>query len=66
MRPGQGPVATMPMRPDATLVRILIGYMFVRIVTELKIYRIYEAVLRTIKIATHNLSVGIKFYSIIQ
>jgi hypothetical protein len=44
------------LTPYATLVRVLIRHMFVRIVTELKICRICEAVLWTIKIATHNLS----------
>jgi hypothetical protein len=38
------------------LVRILIGCVFVRVVTELDIYHIYEAVLLTIKIVARNLS----------
>jgi hypothetical protein len=38
------------------LVRVLIGCVFVMVVTELKICHIYEVVLQTIKAATHNLS----------
>jgi hypothetical protein len=37
------------------LVRVLIGCVFVRVVTELKTYYIYEAVLQTIKVAADNL-----------
>jgi hypothetical protein len=46
-----------------TLVKVLIRYVFVRVVTELKIYHIYEVILRNIKIAVHNLSVASKFLS---
>jgi hypothetical protein len=43
------------------------GYEFVSIVTELETCRIYKSVLRTIKVATCNLSIGgIKFYSTIS
>jgi hypothetical protein len=38
------------------LVRVMIGYVLVRVVIELKTCHIYEAVLRSIKAATHNLS----------
>jgi hypothetical protein len=34
----------------------MIGCMFVKVVTELEICHIYEVVLRTIKLAAHNLS----------
>jgi hypothetical protein len=44
------------MRPDTTIVRVLIGCVFVGVVTESKTYHIYEAVLKTIKAATRNLS----------
>jgi hypothetical protein len=44
------------MRSDAVLVRVLIGCVFVRVITELKNYRIYESVIWTIKAVTHNLS----------
>jgi hypothetical protein len=44
-----------PMRLDAALVRVLIGCVFVKFVTELKTCHIYEVVLWTIKIAAHNL-----------
>jgi hypothetical protein len=43
------------MRLDAALVRVLIGCVFVKVVTELKTCHIYEVVLRTIKIAARNL-----------
>jgi hypothetical protein len=33
------------MRLDATLIRILIRYVFVGIITESEIYRVYETVL---------------------
>jgi hypothetical protein len=49
------------MRPDAALIRVPIGCVFVRVVTELKTYHIYEAVLRTIKVAAHNLAGPSKF-----
>jgi hypothetical protein len=39
-----------------TLVRVLIGCVFVRVVIEPKTFRIYEAVLQIIKTVTHNLS----------
>jgi hypothetical protein len=39
------------------LVRVLIGYMFIKVVTESKTCRIYEAVLQIIKTVTRNLSV---------
>jgi hypothetical protein len=39
------------------LVRVLIGYMFIKVVTESKTCRIYEAVLQIIKAVTRNLSV---------
>jgi hypothetical protein len=39
-----------------TLVRVFIGCVFVRVVTESETCRIYEAVLQTIKIAIRNLS----------
>jgi hypothetical protein len=44
------------MRSDVALVRVLIGCVFVRIVTEPETYRIYEAVLWTIKAVTRTLS----------
>jgi hypothetical protein len=44
------------MSSDAALVRVLIGCMFISVVAELKICCIYEIVLWTIKIDTHNLS----------
>jgi hypothetical protein len=50
-----------PTRPDAALVRILIGCMFIGVVTELETYRVYEAVLQTIKVATRNLSKASNF-----
>jgi hypothetical protein len=43
------------MRPDAALVRVLIGCMFVKVVTELETCHIYEVVLQTIKVAAYNL-----------
>jgi hypothetical protein len=49
------PAAATAHRLDAALVRVLIGCVFVRVVTELKICHIYEGVLRTIKVAAHNL-----------
>jgi hypothetical protein len=50
------PAAATAHRLDAALVRVLIGCVFVRVVTELKICHIYEGVLRTIKVAARNLS----------
>jgi hypothetical protein len=44
------------MRSDAASVRVLIGCVFVRVVTEPKTYRIYEVILQTIKAITRNLS----------
>jgi hypothetical protein len=44
------------MRLDATQVRVLIGWVFVWVVTESKTYHIYEAVLQTIKVVAHNIS----------
>jgi hypothetical protein len=38
-----------PTRLDMTLSRVLIGYAFIKIVTELKTYHIYKAVLRLYK-----------------
>jgi hypothetical protein len=38
-----------------TLVTILIGRMFVRVVKELKTCYIYETILRSIKIVAHSL-----------
>jgi hypothetical protein len=49
------------MRLDVALVRVMIGYVFVRVVTELETYHIYEVVLRAIKVATHNLSGALNF-----
>jgi hypothetical protein len=43
------------MRLDAALVRVLIGCMFDRVVTELETYHIYETDLQTIKVAACNL-----------
>jgi hypothetical protein len=43
-------------RLDAALVRVHIRCVFVRIITESEICCIYEAVLRTIKVVTCNLS----------
>jgi hypothetical protein len=42
--------------PDVALVRDFIGCVFVSVITESKIYRIYKAVLQTIKVVIHNLS----------
>jgi hypothetical protein len=44
-----------------TLVRVLIGCVFIRVVTELETYCIYEVVLRTIKVATRILSSASNF-----
>jgi hypothetical protein len=44
------------MRLDVVLVGFLIDCVFVRIITELKTCRIYDAVLGTIKVAPYNLS----------
>jgi hypothetical protein len=41
---------------DAALVRVLIRYVFIRVVAERETCHIYEKVLQTIKIAAHNLS----------
>jgi hypothetical protein len=46
---GQGQKLRWAMRLDATLSRVPIGYAFVKIVTELKIYHIYKVVLRLYK-----------------
>jgi hypothetical protein len=43
------------MRLDATQVRVTIGCVFVRVVTESEIYHIYEVALQTIKVAARNL-----------
>jgi hypothetical protein len=45
-----------PMRPNAALIRVLIGCEFIMVVTKLKICCIYEVVLQTIKAVTRNLS----------
>jgi hypothetical protein len=45
-----------PIRPDVTLVRILIGCVLVGVVTESKICRAYKTALQTIKVAVHNSS----------
>jgi hypothetical protein len=37
-------------------VTILVGYMFMEIVTESKTYHIYKSILLTIKVAVHNVS----------
>jgi hypothetical protein len=37
-------------------VRILIGCVFVGVVTESETYGVYEMVFQTIKVSTHNLS----------
>jgi hypothetical protein len=42
------------MRLDAALVRVLIGCVFVGVVTESKTCHIYEAILQTIKVAAQN------------
>jgi hypothetical protein len=47
------------------LVRVLTGFMFVRVVTESENYRIYEAVLQTIKAATRNLSGALNFIALV-
>jgi hypothetical protein len=47
--------------PDIVLVRVLVECTFVSVVTELETYRIYEVVLCTINIVTHNLSGGLNF-----
>jgi hypothetical protein len=52
-----------PTRLDAALVRVLIGCMFVRVVTELETCYIYEAVLHTIKVAVRNLAGASNFIS---
>jgi hypothetical protein len=44
------------MRLDVALVRVLIGCVFVRVVTELETCHICETVLWTIKVAVYNLS----------
>jgi hypothetical protein len=49
------------MSLDAILIRVLIECVFIRVVTELKICHIYEAVLRTIKVAVYNLSGALNF-----
>jgi hypothetical protein len=51
-----GPLAATAHELDATQVRVLIGYKFVVVVTESETCHVYEVVLRTIKVATHNLS----------
>jgi hypothetical protein len=53
--PGQGQLQR-PIRPDVTLVRILIGCVLVGVVTESKICRAYKTALQTIKVAVHNSS----------
>jgi hypothetical protein len=50
-----------PTRPDTVLVRVIIGCVFIRVVTESKTCHIYEAVLQTIKAATRNLSETLNF-----
>jgi hypothetical protein len=40
---------------DASLVRVLIGCVLVRVVTELNICHVYKSILRTIKVAIHNI-----------
>jgi hypothetical protein len=54
------------MRLDAAQCIVLIGCVFMGIVTELKTYRIYKAVLLTMKVATRNLSGQLNFHRIIQ
>jgi hypothetical protein len=43
-------------RAYAALVRVIIGCVFVRVVTESETCRIYEVILQTIKVVTCNLS----------
>jgi hypothetical protein len=43
------------MRLDATIISVLIGYVFVGIVTELENCRIYEVILLIIYVAISNL-----------
>jgi hypothetical protein len=50
-----------PMRPGAALVRVPVGCMFMWVVSESETYRIYEAVLQTIKAVTRNLSGAANF-----
>jgi hypothetical protein len=48
-------------RLDAILIRVLIVYVFVKVVIELKTYHIYEVTLQTIKAVTYNLSIASNF-----
>jgi hypothetical protein len=44
-----------------SLVRVLIGCVFVRVVIESETCRIYEVIFRTIKVVTRNLSEALNF-----
>jgi hypothetical protein len=57
----RGPIVATAHKAECGLIRVLIGCEFVRVVTELEICRIYEAVLWAIKAATRNLSVASNF-----
>jgi hypothetical protein len=46
---------------DAALVGVLIGCVFIRVVTELETYHIYEVVLQIMKVAARNLSEASNF-----